>query len=285
MLNAIALTFASGAPYFAGLVLVHVGILWGPASTTRMTRMLLNTGCILGLVCVILSAAPQPTWLYVAWGGIAVVTWIRAFIRPAFLRAGIVAASFCALAIMFIGEVRYWWQPSLSVSGDRDIYVVGDSISIGADAQELNWPERLGDKLDITVHNYSFGGAKVQSALQNAKRIQNSQAVVILEIGGNDVLAGTNTDEFRADLFELLETVCTSERDVIMFELPLPPFHAGYGLAQRTLADEFGVILIPKRVFTQVLAARGATVDGLHLSHTGHEIMASRLKRLFTRSP
>ena len=60
-----------------------------------------------------------------------------------------------------------------------------------------------------------------------------------------------------------------------MFELPLPPLFNRYAIDQRELAAEYGVLLIPKRRLTCVLAASGATLDGLHLSARGHELMAS----------
>ena len=61
---------------------------------------------------------------------------------------------------------------------------------------------------------------------------------------------------------------------VVMFELPLPPFHAGFGAAQRRAARRHGVVLIPKRVLAGVLLTRGATFDTIHLSSTGHRLMA-----------
>jgi acyl-CoA thioesterase-1 len=67
------------------------------------------------------------------------------------------------------------------------------------------------------------------------------------------------------------------ERLVVMLELPLVPFSVGYGRAQRRLAAEHGVFLIPKRIFAAVLAAPGATADGLHLSESGTRLMDERL--------
>jgi lysophospholipase L1-like esterase len=59
-----------------------------------------------------------------------------------------------------------------------------------------------------------------------------------------------------------------------MLELPLPPLANRYGQVQRRLAREFGVTLIPKRHLAAILSAPGATVDGLHLSASGHARMA-----------
>lgn len=66
-----------------------------------------------------------------------------------------------------------------------------------------------------------------------------------------------------------------------MFELPLPPFHNGYGQAQRALAKKYNVTLIPKDWLASVIAKTGNTLDGLHLSQKGHNALAASLLSMF----
>jgi hypothetical protein len=49
------------------------------------------------------------------------------------------------------------------------------------------------------------------------------------------------------------------------------------------LAEEYGVTLIPKRLFSKVLAARDCTIDGIHLSQTGQYRMAATISDLLGR--
>ncbi len=70
-----------------------------------------------------------------------------------------------------------------------------------------------------------------------------------------------------------------------MFELPLLPFHSGYGEVQRTLAKKYNVILIPKKVLTNVIGADGNTLDGLHLSQQGHDALARAVFRMLAITP
>jgi hypothetical protein len=65
-----------------------------------------------------------------------------------------------------------------------------------------------------------------------------------------------------------------------MFELPLPPLSNEYGRIQRQAAKEYGVVLIPKRVFMRVLTGKDATLDSLHLSKLGHKRMAEAVHTL-----
>jgi len=45
-------------------------------------------------------------------------------------------------------------------------------------------------------------------------------------------------------------------------------------LIQRGLAAKHGAMLVARRVFIGVLTAPGATLDGVHLSKSGHAKMA-----------
>jgi lysophospholipase L1-like esterase len=46
------------------------------------------------------------------------------------------------------------------------------------------------------------------------------------------------------------------------------------------LAAKYNVVLIPKTYMARVLGKPGATVDGLHLSPSGHEAMARSIYQL-----
>jgi acyl-CoA thioesterase-1 len=138
------------------------------------------------------------------------------------------------------------------------------------------------DSAKLKVRSFSFGGAKVESALDNARRINQNDALVILEIGGNDLLSGTSIPKFRQDLEKMLALACGPHRIVAMVELPLPPFYNRYGMVQRALARERGVILIPKRFMADVMSTPGATVDGLHFSNAGHILFARALSGMLT---
>jgi acyl-CoA thioesterase-1 len=103
---------------------------------------------------------------------------------------------------------------------------------------------------------------------------------VLLEIGGNDLLANTAPREFERGLNELLRAVCQPGRTVVMFELPLPPSYNQFGIIQRRCSRAHGVLLIPKRVLLGVLRADATTLDSIHLSPAGHQRMAQAVWRV-----
>ena len=106
---------------------------------------------------------------------------------------------------------------------------------------------------------------------------------LLLELGGNDLLGGASIPKYREDLEKMLTLICRPHRRVAMIELPLPPFYNRFGMVQRDLAKTHGVTLIPKRYFAKIMSTPGATVDGLHLSNSGHSLLAHALFEMVTQ--
>ncbi len=100
---------------------------------------------------------------------------------------------------------------------------------------------------------------------------------MLAEIGGNDVLGETSAAGFEVNLDRLLAQLRSSGNVVILLELPLPPTYNAFGGIQRRLARRHGALLVPKRVLLGVLMTDGATVDTIHLSRAGHDLMAARI--------
>ena len=238
-----------------------------------------------GVVFVVLSAAPFSLWMYGVF--FALLAWTvfrlgkagkpperRVYLLPLFL--------FIAQCFLMAGmEIRHSITPTIPLAKSGTLFVLGDSISMGADPPGKNWPQLLGDSENLKVQSFSAGGATVESALVGARRINQDDALVILEIGGNDLLSGTSIRKYRDDLEKMMALVCGPRRIVAMVELPLPPFYNRYGMVQRALAKEHGVTLIPKRFMADVMSTPGATVDGLHFSNTGHILFARTLHEMF----
>ena len=183
-------------------------------------------------------------------------------------RGRVLLAATLGLAIV---EAPYHFRPLVTVPPGKTVYIVGDSLSAGLRPHERCWPEALQEIAGFPVVNLSAPGAKVRDAMQQARRIQQPNSVVIVEIGGNDLLSGGDPSVFRQQLDALLAALRTNGHEMLMFELPLYPFKTGFGRAQRELAAKYGVTLFPSRCLTEVFGMQGGTIDGLHFSRAGHD--------------
>ncbi|MCI0357231.1 MAG: GDSL-type esterase/lipase family protein, partial [Planctomycetaceae bacterium] len=197
-----------------------------------------------------------------------------------------------ATALIWLGiialELPHQFAPRLEPLGSPPLWIIGDSATAGLGSNERTWPDLLPESVE--VHNLAQAGATTAMAVKSqANQITSDGGVVLIEIGGNDLLLeGGSARQFERDLDALLLQVCgsagaspsqagASRRTVIMFELPLPPLCNEYGRIQRRLAARYGVRLIPKRVLIGVLAGGGATLDSIHLTNNGHQQMAGEV--------
>jgi len=279
---------ASGDAFFAGagLVLCAAGI--SAVKKGLLRNVLVYLMSLAGVSLVAVSATPLPHTFYVSWAAI-VLGWLvcATFVsekQTAVVKwsAG-VAAAFCAAAILV--EVPCRRMPKIA-GQFKALCVIGDSVSAGmGNDAEQTWPRLLRGQ-GIEVIDRSRAGATVGSALRRQVGGLPENAIVVLEIGGNDLLGVTATPyaEFERDLRELLEVASGGGRTIVMLELPLLPWHVKYGRIQRRLAGEFNVILVPKRFLAAIFAAEGATSDGIHLTPKGQRLVADRMQTVLGES-
>lgn len=182
--------------------------------------------------------------------------------------------------VAILCEIPYHFSPSLT-STVKTLAVVGDSVTAGLNDGEETWPKQLARTSTVHVFDASQPGATLKSAVQQVELL-NSQAadLLILEIGGNDLLEGLPVADFERDLDRLFVVTQKVQRQAVMFELPLPPLAARYCAIQRRLARQYRVPLIPRRQFLRVLTGDGSTVDGIHLSVRGQTGLMELVRNL-----
>ena len=279
-MNHIIYLFASGDIFFIGVAFVFAGgamLAWYQQRWLTIAATILT---VVGLLLVGLSSPPLPYWLY-AVSVVLTLLWLVAsrWKGETFqtYRKWLLGLAALLWLVCLAIEIPYHIAPTLPQSDFSHFCIIGDSVTAGmADPRGDTWPKLLARvHPNIAVVDLSQMGATVASAQRQADGLPSDDGLLLLEIGGNDVLGSTPVKKFEQDLEFLLQCVCKSGRTVMMFELPLPPFCNSYGRVQRTLAAKYGVVLIPKRFFIAVLSTPGATVDSIHLSPQGHEQMAS----------
>jgi lysophospholipase L1-like esterase len=286
-MNPVVLWLADGTAFFAGLAAVAAGLLlilirW----KYRLVRPALVAAVFAGGAIAVISSAPQPVGLLTAWGSAAAAALCLAAVHPKAKalrpgRAVTVALAVALSAVLAGAEFRYRRAPAIQLPPGAKVFVVGDSLSAGVRSGERPWPAVLADLTGAAVVNLARPAATTDSARSQAAAIdfvgrpRNSERLVLVEIGGNDVLGCADPAAFRRDLGALLGEIRAKGAGlVVLFELPLPPFRDDFGRAQRELAREHGAVLIPKTVLASVLGIEGGTIDGIHLSPKGHDALA-----------
>jgi len=274
--------FASGNSLVSGLLMLWVAyvLLVFSRGRSRWGMLAMRLLVFLGAIFVVLSTMPLGgvVWMTLA---VSILPLLVGFaqrangppIGPAF-RVG--ALVFTAVA----GGVL--WSEHLAASSrvpdwavTLPIVVIGDSLSAAETDPKLTaWPELIQAR-GWRVTNKAAMGATAASALRQVTGVDTSDAMVLLVIGGNDLLGPTSPQKFEEALDELVRSASGKGTQVVLFELPLPPFCFEWGAIQRRVAKKYeGCRLVTRRVIATVLGGDGNTVDGIHLSQKGHEEMA-----------
>lgn len=284
-MNPFMLSFADGTTFFVGLALVLVSEALLFRFRNRVTRPSFTVVTIVGIILVIMSAAPLPIWAYAVWTipAVAGIVLLNRSTPPRRLCLICGLALVASTLALCFAEAPFHRRPALHVPPQTTVYVLGDSISAGMGTKHRCWPAVLDDMTPLRVVNLAQPGATVESAVVQAKGISEPDSLVIVEIGGNDLLGGTTAQAFHTMLDGLVSSLRSNRHDVLLLELPLFPFQNAYGVAQRDVVRKHGCAMLPKRYFARVLGTQGGTLDGLHLSQAGHDAMAETIAEVLNK--
>ena len=229
-----------------------------------------------GVILALVSAVPLSPFLYVLLIA-SLAAWAVAISGSHSARRVATSVVLTAAGIAFVASLVA--PPSVARPLQAaPVFVLGDSLSagLGTDRSET-WPTLLAAQSGRAVENLAEPGARLLDGVSQADAIPEGDSIVVVELGGNDLLAGIESGHFAHSLRELLQEVRRPGRTVVMLELPLLPFQNRYGRAQWEVCAELGVGLIPRRILAGAVALPGHTTDGLHLSPQGHRWLADRI--------
>ena len=271
---------ASGQAFFSGVALFSLAVGWANWRSGRWAGFWQTILACAGLILIVASATPLPFGYYLAAGGLTVAWFGWGRSRADSLRRRRLVLRALVFGIWWAGvawELPWHVAPGMPKGPFTTLAVLGDSVTAGMGGEAETWPGMLARRQGIRVQDASQMGATVKSALEQAGQITGTPTLVLAEIGGNDLLGSSTPEAYERGLDALLSRLKSDGQQVVMLELPLPPFANRYGRFQRGLARKYGVRLVPKRVLLGVLTTEGATVDSIHLSPTGHALMAETI--------
>lgn len=284
-MSSVALHFANGAAFFSGAVCLLIGIGTIRFAKRRALLVLARMLLLVGLACIVISATPLPIWAWCVWV-VVFVAWIATVARTARAKRQSIALSALVGCTLVAVVWELWYQlPPRNVPGRwNKLVLIGDSLS-AEDFREGGdpWPTLIARDHGVEVVNLAFSGATAGFAEKRVASEEVAGALVLLEIGGNDILGSTTPTGFEQNLERLLQKVCRADNAVVMLELPLPPLYNRYGEIQRRLARRHDVVLVPKRYFCGVLRGQQSVLDGLHLAPAGHKKMADMIWSLLSK--
>lgn len=285
--------FASGDSYLCGLlvfVVCQIGLLF--VIGVRGRRWLVRGSCA-ALIWTVAVLPPVDLRLAGAFGLLMIVGLVshwrnrkKTITSPVSRYERCLRISLASVAVAGIAaEIQHhsFRTPGIVLTS---LCIVGDSVTAGLNDGDDTWPQQLARQVQIQILDASQPGATLKSAVKQVEVLKPLHGeVLLLEIGGNDLLEGLPPEQFEQNLDSLLSECHSRQRTVVMFELPTPPLAMRYARSQRQLAAKYQVTLVPRRQFLRMLTASGSTVDGIHLSALGHRRMMELVQKLLQIPP
>jgi acyl-CoA thioesterase I len=196
--------------------------------------------------------------------------------RHAFRRMAWIAA---ALLVTSCGEA----PREAAVPPGSSVLVVGDSITAGYGVDPgAAWPARLAARSGWRVTSAGVSGDRTAGGLERLPDLldENTPALVIIELGGNDLLRHVPETEIVANLEAMIVSIRARGARVVLMAAPQPTaIGALTGLAParlfRDVAKRHSVPLV-EHALSSVLSDEKLRLDAIHPNAEGHGMLAER---------
>ncbi len=275
-MNPFVFHLVSGDAFFTGNMLLAVA-LSGVMSNRKFVKRLAFVCALLGLLLIAMTAVPSGNLYFLCWLALGFYWSVGrlAFKESRRFKMGGLVATLMFVCVAMLCEFTWRKHLQFGQPESRTLIIFADSLTAGIGENEAEtWPKLLSEEHNLDVVDHSRMGATVGSELKRLDQLNIPSGLVLIELGGNDLLGSTTVADFERQLDQFLSEVTTSNQLVIMLELPVPPLFNRFGSVQRRLARKHAVQLIPKRELAKVLAGPENTLDSIHLTQAGHEQMA-----------
>lgn len=170
--------------------------------------------------------------------------------------------------------------PSLPKLGAHDVILAfGDSLTHGTGAgADTAYPAVLAALTGRTVINAGVPGNTTADGLARLPDAlaEHRPRLVLLCLGGNDMLRRLPESDTENNLRLLVRTVRAAGADVVLIGVPEPKLFGGAPAFYARLADELNVPL-ERDAFAEVLKDNRLKADPIHANAAGYRVVAERL--------
>lgn len=176
---------------------------------------------------------------------------------------------------------------TLSKLGSHDVILAfGDSLTFGTGASpETAYPAQLAGRIGRPIINAGVPGETTTDALERLPQVLNQYRpkLVLLCLGGNDLLRQQAASSIEHNLRALIKTIQDSNAAVVLIGVPEPKLFGGTPAFYADIADELK-LPYEGEAFNEVLRNPSLKSDPIHANEQGYQLVAQRLADLLKSS-
>jgi len=194
-----------------------------------------------------------------------------------------ILALFLAAAIAGCGKK----VPGVAPVGANDVIVAfGDSLTYGTGASEQeSYPAVLAQLIGRKVVRAGVPGEVTAGGLKRLNEVieEHRPALMIVCLGGNDMLGKVDEATIKANLREIITTIRGQGISVVLVGVPKPALITNAAAFYAEIAKEFDIPYEGK-IVTDVLYQRELKSDPIHPNARGYRKMAEAIAELLKKA-
>jgi acyl-CoA thioesterase I len=166
--------------------------------------------------------------------------------------------------------------PNLDSPG-RTIVVLGDSVAAGVGSGPGQaYPDLLASRLGTEVVNAGVSGSTTADGLARIDKVLDEDPwMVIVELGGNDLLRRVPPEQTERNLRGIVDRVISARAVPVLVEMDAP-FGGDYLAIYERLGDEYGIPVV-EETLGEILRDRALKSDTIHPNAEGQKVLAEAI--------
>lgn len=188
------------------------------------------------------------------------------------------ALVFILILVFCAGKLSAQVTPQLN--SDLKVVAYGDSLVVGVGSTQGNdFVTLLSSRIGIPIANLGSSGLTTRRAVEEVTEVVLNDIdpdLVILVIGGNDVLQGVTSDVMISNLRIVIERIKASGSAVVLAAVHRPTFLTTRESLFRNLARDLEVEYIPN-LLIGIVGNPALSSDLVHPNNKGYKLIADRI--------
>lgn len=191
--------------------------------------------------------------------------------------------AFIAAAVVALATAGCAGPREAPVPAGATVVIIGDSITAGHGvSDDVAWPAQLAQRTGWRVIAAGVSGDRTAGGRERLPALldEHAPALVIIELGGNDMLRGVPTAQIVANLEAMIDATRARGAKAVLMAAPQPnALGMLTGLSAASFYRDLGArerIPLIEKALPAVLSETKLKLDALHPNTEGHRILAER---------